>query len=45
MNLVNFMVWLLAGALIGWLACRMVEEEKKRLLVPVPAGSQDSSRN
>lgn len=30
MNLVNFLVWLLAGALIGWFASQMVEAEKRR---------------
>ena len=36
MNLLNFIVWLSAGAVIGWFACRMVETEKKRIRKPVP---------
>jgi uncharacterized membrane protein YeaQ/YmgE (transglycosylase-associated protein family) len=30
MNLINFIVWLTAGALIGWFASRMVEVEYRR---------------
>jgi hypothetical protein len=35
MNFLNFVAWLTAGAVIGWLASRMVEAEKRRVLVPV----------
>jgi hypothetical protein len=28
MNLINLIVWLSAGVIIGWFACRMVEAEK-----------------
>ena len=37
MDLINFIVWLSAGAVIGWFASRMVEVEKRRVqkLVPV----------
>lgn len=31
MNLVHFIVWLSAGAVIGWFASRMVEAEQKRI--------------
>lgn len=31
MNLVNFIVWLTAGAIIGWFASRMVEAQRKRI--------------
>jgi hypothetical protein len=31
MNFINFMVWLSAGAMIGWFASRMVQMERKRL--------------
>jgi hypothetical protein len=34
MNLVNFIVWLSAGAVIGWFASRMVEAEQKRIHKP-----------
>jgi uncharacterized membrane protein YeaQ/YmgE (transglycosylase-associated protein family) len=30
MNLINFIVWLSAGAIIGWFASRMIEAERKR---------------
>jgi len=29
MNLFNFIVWLSAGAVIGWFASRMVQMEKR----------------
>ena len=31
MNFINFMVWLSAGAMIGWFASRMVQMERKRI--------------
>jgi uncharacterized membrane protein YeaQ/YmgE (transglycosylase-associated protein family) len=31
MNFVNFIVWLSAGAIIGWFASRMVEAERRRI--------------
>jgi hypothetical protein len=31
MNLVNFIVWLSAGAVIGWFASRMVQAQRKRV--------------
>lgn len=31
MNLVNFIVWLSAGAVIGWFASRMVKAQSKRV--------------
>ena len=30
MNLLNFMIWLSAGALIGWFARQMVEAEYRK---------------
>jgi hypothetical protein len=30
MNLINFIVWLAAGAVIGWFASRMFQFEKRR---------------
>jgi len=30
MNLINFIVWLSAGAVIGWFASRMVQVEHRR---------------
>lgn len=34
MNLVNFIVWLSTGAVIGWFASRMVSAEKRRIRKP-----------
>jgi uncharacterized membrane protein YeaQ/YmgE (transglycosylase-associated protein family) len=31
MNLVNFIVWLSTGAVIGWFASRMVRAERKQI--------------
>lgn len=31
MNLVNFIVWLSTGAVIGWFASRMVRAEHKQI--------------
>lgn len=30
MNLINFIVWLSVGAVIGWIASRMVQLERKK---------------
>jgi uncharacterized membrane protein YeaQ/YmgE (transglycosylase-associated protein family) len=35
MNLINFIVWLSAGAVIGWFASQMVQAEHKRVLKPI----------
>jgi uncharacterized membrane protein YeaQ/YmgE (transglycosylase-associated protein family) len=32
MNFVNFIVWLTAGAIVGWFASRMVEAERRRVV-------------
>ena len=31
MNFIKFIVWLVAGAIIGWFASRMVERERRIL--------------
>jgi hypothetical protein len=36
MNLINFIVWLSAGAVIGWFARNMIEVERKRTPKPLP---------
>jgi len=36
MKLINFIVWLSAGAVVGWFAQRMVELEQRRTRKPVP---------
>jgi uncharacterized membrane protein YeaQ/YmgE (transglycosylase-associated protein family) len=33
MNFIKFIVWLVAGAIIGWFASRMVERERRNLRV------------
>jgi hypothetical protein len=45
MNLMNFIVWLSAGAVIGWLARRMVEVENKRVYVPIPIKDSGFKKN
>ena len=35
MDLINFLVWLTAGAVIGWFAHRMVEVEHRRAYKPI----------
>ena len=35
MNLINLIVWLSAGAVIGWFASRMVQAERKQIQKPV----------
>ena len=35
MNLFNFIIWLSAGAVIGWFASRMVQVEQNRSSRPV----------
>lgn len=36
MNLVNFVVWLSAGAVVGWFASRMVRAERKMARKSLP---------
>jgi len=36
MNLLNFIVWLSAGAVVGWFASRMVRAERKMVRNTVP---------
>lgn len=36
MNLVNFVVWLSAGAVVGWFASRMVRAERKMTRKSLP---------
>jgi len=35
-NLINFIVWLTAGAVIGWFASRMVKLENRQTAKPLP---------
>jgi uncharacterized membrane protein YeaQ/YmgE (transglycosylase-associated protein family) len=32
MNFVNFIVWLFAGAVIGWFASRMVQAQRRQVV-------------
>ena len=43
MNLINFIVWLSAGAVIGWFASRMVKVEHRRTHKPLPDEEARSS--
>jgi hypothetical protein len=43
MNLLNFIVWLSAGAVIGWFARGMVEVEHRRTYKPVHVEDEDRS--
>ncbi len=44
MNLVNFIVWLSAGAVVGWFASRMVKAERKAAHRPLPDKGSSSAR-
>jgi len=35
MNLIHFIVWLSAGAIIGWFASSMIEIEQRRLTAQI----------
>ncbi len=36
MNLINFLVWLSTGAVIGWFANQMVQAERRHIHKPLP---------
>ena len=42
MELIKFILWLSAGAVIGWFAGRIVMEEQRQAHKPLP-GEDDSS--
>jgi len=42
MNFVKFIVWLVAGAIIGWFASRMVENERRSSQVKIISSEGDS---
>jgi hypothetical protein len=44
MNLFNFIIWLSAGAIVGWFASRMVQAEKKRIYVPMSSVYHSSAK-
>ena len=45
MNLVNFIVWLSTGAVIGWFASRMVKMEHRLTHKPLPDDEDQGSKN
>jgi hypothetical protein len=45
MNLINFIVWLSAGAVIGWFASRMVQAEQRRIRKPIPGEDRSSEKS
>jgi hypothetical protein len=45
MNLINFIVWLSTGAVIGWFASRMVKAEHRRTDKPSPGEDRSSKKN
>jgi len=45
MNLINFIVWLSSGAVIGWFASRMVEAERRRTHKPRPHKDPNSEKS
>jgi hypothetical protein len=44
-NLVNFILWLSVGAVIGWFASRMLELEQTRIIKPIPIKVVGSRRS
>jgi len=45
MNLLNFIVWLSAGAVIGWFARNMVEVEHRRTYKPMSEKVSSAEKN
>jgi hypothetical protein len=45
MNLINFIVWLSTGAVIGWFASRMVNAERRQTYKPLPAEQPGSEKS
>jgi hypothetical protein len=45
MNLINFIVWLTAGAVIGWFARGMVEGEHRGTHKPMPGEDRSSEKS
>jgi uncharacterized membrane protein YeaQ/YmgE (transglycosylase-associated protein family) len=41
MNFIKFIVWLSAGAIIGWFASRMVEKERRNSKVKTTSSEGD----
>jgi hypothetical protein len=45
MNLINFIVWLTVGAVIGWFASRMVMIEHRRTQSSLPGEDRSSEKS
>ena len=45
MNLLNFLVWLSAGAIIGWFASQMVTAEHRQIDKALPADGPNSEKS
>jgi hypothetical protein len=45
MKLINFIVWLSTGAVIGWFAQRMVKAEHKEPHQPIPIKDSRSEKS
>jgi len=45
MKLINFIVWLSAGAVIGWFAQWMVKAEHRRTRKPMPVKVSSSEKS
>lgn len=45
MNLINFIVWLSTGAVIGWFASRMVMTEQRQAQKTLPAEDLSSKQS
>lgn len=44
MNLLNFIVWLSIGAVIGWFASRMIQAESRRIPARISANDRGSEK-
>ena len=45
MNLINFIVWLTVGAVIGWFASQMVKAEHRWTHKPMPVKVSSSEKS
>jgi hypothetical protein len=43
MKLINFIIWLSVGAVIGWFASRLVEHRRTNKPMPVKVSSSEKS--
>ena len=45
MELIKFITWLTAGAVIGWFASRLVKAEHNRARKPIPVQESSSEKS